>query len=98
MLTFNSAVPLMSTVTGMVKAVPPVPLVGVTTTFPVQVPAVIPAVIALTVTVAGVLELLEAAFNQFAGQLDVAVMAGTVTEKVTGCPELVISTPCADGG
>lgn len=64
---------------------------------PVQVPAVIPGVITLTVTVAGVDVLLEAAFNQFAGQLDVAVRAGTDTEKLTGCPELVIDMPCADG-
>ena len=87
----------MSTVTGMVKAVPPVPLEGVTTTFAVQLPAVIPGVITLTVTVAGVDVLLAVAFNQFAGQLEVAVIAGTLTVKVTGCPELVIWIPCAEG-
>jgi hypothetical protein len=97
-LTLSSADVLISTVTGMFSTVPPATPDGVTTKFAVQVPAVMPAVFTLTLTVAGVLVVLAVAFNQFAGQLAVAVIGGTDNENPTGWAELPICTPCADGG
>ena len=93
----SSAALLTSTVTPILSIKPPVPEDGVTLMVPKQIPGSMPAEFTLTESWAGVMVVDELAESQFAGQVAVAVRAGTDNEKATGWPEAPICTTCDRG-